>query len=177
MDLCLNLFPKMQAVWRQPLSSHQLQPFCINGKSRLIFRQSPSICFAKCHTFCIDLHEQSFILSVDDFFFFILRNELAFLASAQAPLSTPLPCSFINMSTLLLNTKGFSRKQFYYICLGVIWIFGMEIESTKIDLVDLWDISVFNSPSVCADTMQSRNEASGSPTFHLWTLAPDVNHS
>lgn len=83
----------------------------------------------------------------------------------------------IYMSTLLLNIKGFSRNQFYHICLGVIWMFGIEIKSTKIDFLDLWDIPVFNSPSVCADTMQSRNEASGSPTFHLWTLAPDVNHS
>ena len=38
---------------------------------------------------------------------------------------------FINMSTLLLNTKGFLRNSFPHICLGVIWMFRMEIQRHK----------------------------------------------
>lgn len=121
---------------------------------------------------------------------FLLLNEVPSMLISKKPCSfwalfilkmgsffSPSFVFFINMSTLLLNIKGFSRNQFYHFCLGVIWMFRIEIKSTKIDFLDLWDIPIFNSPSVCADTMQSRNEASGSPTFHLWTLAPDVNHS
>lgn len=38
---------------------------------------------------------------------------------------------FINMSTLLLDIKGFLRNSFPHICLGVIWMFRMEIKRHK----------------------------------------------
>lgn len=122
-----------------------------------------SLSLAKWSAFSLDLQELLLILSEH----FLFWRWVPFF----------LPLFYINMSTLLLNIKNFSKNQFYHFCLGIIWMFRIEIKSTKIDFLDLWDIPVFNSPSVCADTMQSRNEASGSPTFHLWTLAPDVNHS
>lgn len=38
---------------------------------------------------------------------------------------------FINMSTLLLNIKGFLRNSFHHICLGVIWMFRIKIKRHK----------------------------------------------
>lgn len=161
-NLAFNFFfSQCQNLWNVTL----LHTSALCTTARICLAVPFSLSLAKRSIFSADFQEQLLILSIfysEDWFLFFPLLLFFF---------------FINMSTLLLNIKGFSGNQFYHICLGVIWMFRIEIKSTKIDFLDLWDIPVFNSPSVCADTMQSRNEASGSPTFHLWTLAPDVNHS
>lgn len=90
--------------------------------------------------------------------------------------SAYLPPLFINMSTLLLNIKGFLRNSSPYICLGVIWMFRMEIQRPKIDFVDLWD-SLFSphqyGQARCLQEMKHLLPHASS----FRTLAPDVNHS
>lgn len=87
-----------------------------------------------------------------------------------------LPPLFINMSTLLLNIKGFLRTHlptFVWVLYGCSeW----RSRGTKIDFV-IYETSLFSIPHQYGQARCLQEMKHLLPPFHLWTLAPDVNHS